>query len=333
MNLDRCLDVGGVVSAPPHRDEPEHEWVAARDAGTIPPEVYGLYRATHYLSAGSVAGFDTEEQRLISTYFSRVMRSLLDCLDESANLVDDARDQISRLYTPLKRIRGEAWDKKAGREYRATFRLFLIDLVGALDALAELVALGLPGGVPGLRLGKCTFGTLLSWARKPLPRNVGIVTPVQHHAERLHEVLKQLVPAERPEEDWFELLRIYRNKVTHLGHQAWLQLGLQSKDDDEFYYFLPRTWPFIPERHMRIGDAPQQDNTQLKDYLFDSLMHVDVLTYSADAVRTVRGVVGAVVKILLEMYLQTNRIDARQLAPQLDGSSETCSFTGSRDAG
>ena len=213
--------------------------MSARDAGTIPTELFDLYRATSYLSASALSGFDTEYQRVISTYFGRVMRSLLDCLDEAAKAVVDMREETGQLYTPIKRVRGERWDERAGRRYRAAFRLFLIDLVGALDALTELIALVLPSGVPGLRLARGSFGSLRTWLKEPYPQATGLVTPVQHHVERLHAVLSPHI-GDNPKDDWFELLRIYRNKVTHLGHQSWLQLGLQASDE-EIYYFLPRT--------------------------------------------------------------------------------------------
>lgn len=335
MELSKCLDldVGGVVSAPPFRDEPEDDWVTARDAGAIPAELFDLYRATGYLSASAIPGFETEQQRLISTYFARVMRSLLDCLDETAASINDMRDEISCMYTPIKKIRGEKWDRSAGRRYRATFRLFLIDLVGALDALAELVALVLPGGVPELKLAKGSFGGLRAWAKKPQAHisEVRIVTPVQYHVERLHAVLSKHVAANQPESDWFELLRIYRNKVTHLGHQLWLQLGLQASDD-EIYYFLPRTWPFIPERHLRVGESAVGSDTTLREHLVESLVHVDVLTSSTEIVSKVRQVVGCSVKILFDAYMQTKMIDAVTLAPQLDAATERCAFTRFRDA-
>lgn len=305
MELSECLDVGGVVSAPPFRNEPEEEWVSARDAGTIPTELFDLYRATSYLSASALCGFDTEYQRLVSTYFGRVMRSLLDCLDEAAKAVAHMREETAQLYTPIKKVRGERWDRSADRRYRATFRLFLIDLVGALDALTELIALVLPSGVPGLKLAKGSFGSLRTWLRKPCPQANGLVTPVQHHVERLHAALSPHIAADNSKDDWFELLRIYRNKVTHLGHQSWLQLGLQATDE-EIYYFLPRTWPFIPERHLRVGEnSNDPSDTRLRDHLIESLVHVDVLTYSTQVVAKVQHVVASAVKVLLEAYVQT----------------------------
>lgn len=326
MDLSECLDLSGLVSAPPFRDEPEEEWVSARDTGAIPIELFDLYRATSYLSASALCGFDTEYQRLISTYFGRVMRSLLDCLDEAAKAVAIMREETGQLYTPIKRIRGDNWDRSAGRRFRATFRLFLIDLVGALDALTELVALVLPSGVPGLKLAKGSFGSLRAWLKKPQPQASGLVTPVQHHVEQLHAVLSPHITADDPKDDWFELLRIYRNKVTHLGHQSWLQLGLQASDE-EIYYFLPRTWPFIPERHASVGE-PSADlsNTRLREHLLESLVHVDLLTYSNQVVAKIQRVVASAVKVLLEAYIQMKRIDEMALAPQLEAATEHCAF-------
>jgi hypothetical protein len=325
VELERCLDIGGAVSAPPFRTEPESEWAKARDEGTIPFELYDLYRLTSFLSVSRIAGFDTEYERLISTYFARVMRSILDCLDEAAALVVEADDHLKQTHTPLKKLRGEKWDKSAGRKFRATFRLFLIDLTGSLDAAAELVGLILPGAVTGLQPGKASFSILRSWAGRALVSPPGIVYPAQHYSERLHDSLVKVVRSDRPESDWFELLRMYRNKVTHLGHQSWLHLGLQS-DDDEIYYFLPRTWPFVPERHLRVGTNNAAETGDIKQHLRASLVHVDIATFSADVLAKVRQTVGTISAVLAAAYVQTGRLDASMLGPLLDAATITCAF-------
>lgn len=325
MELERCLDIGGAVSAPPFRTEPEPEWVKAREQGTIPSELYDLYRLTSFLSASRIAGFDTEYERLISTYFARVMRSTLDCLDEASALVAEADDHLKQTYTPLKKLRGEKWDKTAGRKFRATFRLFLIDLIGSLDAAAELVALLLPHAVTGLQPGKASFTILRTWAGRALVSPPGIVSPAQHYSERLHDSLAKVVRSDRAESDWFELLRMYRNKVTHLGHQSWLHLGLQS-DDNEIYYFLPRTWPFVPERHMRVAANSEAETGDIKQHLRGSLVHIDIITFSADVLAKVRQTVGNISAVLTAAYAQMGRLDASTLGPLLDAATITCAF-------
>src|SRR3954454_13410777 len=76
MKLDDChTQIRAVVAAPFEHSEPSDDWCEARAEGHIPSELWDLYRATRYLSASALAGFDTPEARIVTVYFSRLMRS------------------------------------------------------------------------------------------------------------------------------------------------------------------------------------------------------------------------------------------------------------------
>ena len=85
---------------------------------------------------------------------------------------------------------------------------------------------------------------------------------------------------------------------------------------------------------MRVGEnSDDASDTRLRDHLIESLVHVDVLTYSTQAVAKVRHFVAAAVKVLLEAYIQMKRIDEVTLAPQLEAATERCAFTRFTSAG
>ena len=44
MRLENCiLDINAARAAPIQRKNPEFDWVATRDAGVIPPELFSMY--------------------------------------------------------------------------------------------------------------------------------------------------------------------------------------------------------------------------------------------------------------------------------------------------
>lgn len=334
MKLESCLGTGVVVTAPPERDEPENSWVTARDAGIIPIALYDFYRATNYLSPSGIAGWSTDTARIVSGYFARAVRSLAECLIEATELKAQMLRHVSEMYTPLKKIRGEPWDPEATRKFRSAFRLWLIDLAGALDSLAEVAAIILPRAIDGVRVTRGAAGPLLKWASQPLSTYTGLVTPVQHHAEALHRAISPHV-ALAPNHDWVSFVRMYRNKMTHFGHQAFLNYGLQCGSDGEIYYFLPREWPFNPEQHISVADpSPQmQDPGRLDRHLIESLVHVDVVTLLDEVPAHFNALVGAAVGALSVAFAHLRILNVNDVAASIQASTKRLEFVGFPAAG
>jgi hypothetical protein len=204
MRLADCnLDFDEVWSSPLEKDEAEADWIEPQTRGELPANFFSFYRTTNYLSLSRIAGFATQDQRLVSGYFARVMRGLKECLVESAELVLEVSEQGRNAYTPEKSVTGQEWDRRASYKQRSAFRLLMIDLCGALDSLAEITELLLPGSVPNLSAGWSSFSSMYTWLTKPIPAPQGIVVPSTHFAEQLHQRLAPLVvPLAGPERQW-----------------------------------------------------------------------------------------------------------------------------------
>ena len=326
MRLSECLDLGVFVSAPAERDEPEPMWVAARDAGQIPANLYELYRITNYLSPSGIAGWRTEAARVVSGYFSRTVRSLTECFVEAAELEAEMVRLLATTYTPLKKARGEQWDQNATRRFRSAFRLWLIDVTGIVDSLAELTAMILPGAVPKLQLGQGASGPLLTWVGKELRAKEGVVDPITFYAEALHNALKSHVTLP-PEHNWWHFVRVYRNKLAHLGHQAFINFGLQGSDG-EFYYFLPRQWPFNPEKHIEVrvpGELPT-DDMSAKQHLAEALLMVDTATFIHESNNRMLLAVNDALAELLAAWRQLRIPDAADLSAKIDVATQGLTF-------
>jgi hypothetical protein len=84
MRLQDCLlDVDVVVTAPFQGTEAEPEWILARDSGSIPIELFDLYCRANYLSFGGATKFLTDSDNVLFSYFSMLLRSVMEGLTDS----------------------------------------------------------------------------------------------------------------------------------------------------------------------------------------------------------------------------------------------------------
>jgi hypothetical protein len=311
MKLQDChMQLRSVVTPPFEHDAPGADWREVRAAGHIPPQLWDLYRATRYLSASALAGFETPNARIITVYFARLIRSVKECLLDSAELRTQMRDLSARQYDPRKPYPHE-FDRDAARRHRSAFRSLLVNLVGSLDVFADIVAVMLPRQVPHLRAGGAAFTVLERWlaTRHEVPS--GLISPTAHFVAELHEQLGPIVViSSGPERDWLPLMRMYRNKAAHLGHQSYTQFGLESKIDGNLAFFIPRSWPFVAEQYAAVGPPSQPTNepVDFSDVLSDWLMHQDLEEYSEGAFRKIHVVLGAGFGALHRLYMQLKAV-------------------------
>src|SRR5438105_2834928 len=159
MKLSDChMQLSTVVTPPFEHDAPDDDWIEAKRIGYIPEQLWDLYRATRYLSASSLAGLETEGARVVTVYFARLIRSIKECLTDAAELRAAMRELNGRQYDPRKPYPHE-FDRDAARRHRSAFRSLLVNLVGALDVFADVIAIMLPREVPNLRAGGAAFAS------------------------------------------------------------------------------------------------------------------------------------------------------------------------------
>ncbi len=325
-----------VVMPPLDRDEPEEDWYTAKEEGLIPGQVWDLYRSTRYLSAAALAGFETADARVVTVYFSRLIRSVKDCLVDAAELRKQMHAQSALQYDPRKSYPQE-FSRDAARLHRSAFRGLLVNLVGALDVFADVVAVLLPGQIANLRAGGAAFTDVEKWLGKPYVLPPGLITPSQHYAAELHAQLSpEVIVTDGPERDWLPLMRMYRNKSAHLGHQSFGQFGLQNKADEDFSFFIARSWPFVAEQYATTGlpTAPEDDLVDFSDVLNDWLMHQDLEEYSEGAYRKIRAILGIGFGVLHSAYVQLKELPvAQQTLADLEKNRQAYKFEYFKDAG
>ena len=330
MRSENCvLDVDLVFTAPFQRNEPEPDWVQAANSQMIPSVLFSLYTRADYLSFGSAQPFLCDAENVLFSYFSMILRSIKESLvgaQEQLRLFVEAESQG---YDAGKKIRGESWDPTADRRARRHLRYFLISLQSALDAVADLIALFFSGLIPNLRLGRAQFSRIEAWLARPLPAVGTVVSPQQHFLTRLYEVLGPIVrpQAPSPDRDWLPLMRMLRNKAAHFGDPVFRTVGLHDRSP-KFYRFVPRLWPFIWERYWEPpGAATPKDPDFLPNFLRQTLIHQDIVSYAEGLLAKVKDVVEAVTVVVNEAFGQFKDFPVNQSAlAELEGSSEAYEF-------
>lgn len=332
MKLENIPPPNQVRSAPIERDEPTKDWRPALRSGLLPASVVQFYTDTNYLSASRLAGFDTESKRVLTVYINRLFGSLKECVVEAQEQASEHAEFLRQTYDPTKGSKDEQAEELARRRARAALRLFLIDLFGAFDAVAELIAVFLPGELERLTPGKGMFTKhVYEWAARPLGASGIIISPARPFVERLHAYIRAELVDDAVGGPWFDLLRAYRNKVTHLGHQTWQEYGFQGGDGN-IYYFLPRAWPSIPERDIQIRPTDRPPTKTIMEHMAEMLIHEDMPTFVDETYRRAVKFIDGCIGILYETYRALGVRQVEELAKHL-AEREIARFTKFEPAG
>jgi hypothetical protein len=318
-------NIGAMSMAPCQRTAPEDDWVCARDNGYIPASLYGLYQRAQFLSFGAAPRFLSDPDNILFSYSGLVLRSVQQSLVEARDAQRDFIAANGLVFDRMKEATGQPWERGADKRARKNFRDMLIALSTALDSLADLIAIFLPGGIKGLEVGRSQFSRVEKWLEKPLAPLGLIVTPSEHHLNRLHSALDVLINAPLPEKDWLPLMRLLRNKSAHLGQPLFRQVALQAPDGT-FFTFIPREWPYLWEQMMKpIGAATTAQ--PFPELMRGSLIHQDIESYSAGLIAKVLAVVDAACAVLNDVYEQFRDMPENQAAlAQLRSNFEKYEF-------
>jgi hypothetical protein len=138
MKLENCvLNVDLTTIAPLTRNEPEEAWSRAHKSGAIPEALFQLYCKADFLSFGAGPSFLRDGANILFSYFTMILRSLLEALVEADEQIPLFVETQGLTYDLGKKARRERWDPEADSRARRHFRDFLIALQVSLDSLAD----------------------------------------------------------------------------------------------------------------------------------------------------------------------------------------------------
>jgi hypothetical protein len=150
-------DIFAMSIAPFQRTAPEDDWEFAKDDGYILASLYDLYQRAQFLSFGAAPRFLSDPDNILFSYFGLVLRSVQQSLVEAYDAQRDFIAANALVFDRMKEATGQPWERGADKRARKYFRDMLIALSTALDSLADLIAIFLPGGIKGLEVGRSHF--------------------------------------------------------------------------------------------------------------------------------------------------------------------------------
>jgi hypothetical protein len=236
------LNVAGVVGAPLVITRPEPDWLAARDSGRLPTNIFSFYEAANFFSIDGAPRFLDDDDKWLFSFLTAPARGIRECLDEAHELVEEIRKSHNQKYTPAKRIKGQQYDRSAAGRQTRDFKYLVVNLASALDQFAEIVSLLFTKEIVRVTCGRASFVDVKKFVISPWIGASGIVSPKKYYLEKLHAKLSSEVLAKGVESGWIDLFYLYRNKLAHLGNLMLDQIELHDKSG-EFFTFLPRNWP------------------------------------------------------------------------------------------
>ncbi len=328
MRLQNCgLEIDHFRRGPLVIERAEGDWVQARDQGLIPEALFRFYCTANYFSFGQSPPYFRDGRNILFPYLGSVTRGVRVAMEEAHDLLEDLCRYHDRSYTPIKAQRGEDWDPRANTKEVHSFKYLIMNLSGALDMFAEVVALFFPGEIQDLSAGSASFTNIKRFLERPLPPATGIVSPRRHNIEGLYAALRPFVECGGPERQWFDLFYLYRNKMAHLGNFMFLQMSLQGLEEENFYTFLPNRWPLIPEEHIRPGTRGPRASGEMREYLERSLVHQDVIQYSGSLIQRIADLLERGFQVLCEAYEAFRELPLNQeTLAALDAASRSYAF-------
>jgi hypothetical protein len=171
MKLKDCnLNPTTIGMAPFIRKEPELHWVAARDQGKIPSSLFDLYMRAQYLSFGAAPSFLKDDEGILYSYFSLIVRSIMASLLDASEYSQELEESKRQEYYPGKINDDPTWtqekSEKAGKRAYDAFRNSLGSLCAGLDSLAEMIAIFSQGRIKSLQVGYAQFSRVEAWLKE-----------------------------------------------------------------------------------------------------------------------------------------------------------------------
>jgi len=203
-------------------------------------------------------------------------------------------------YTPVKEIKGEAFDKNATKMFNRYFQILIINMYSIFDSTAEAIAIILSWG----KLGRGQFTTLIKNVVDDLDKNnndsnVKIMSLEDKYIKDIKSVIKEDIIAEHNNE-WYELFKLYRDKQAHF--KSFSGFLLHDKKCN-FYHFLPREWPYYFHQDISYSkNVKSNANNNLKKLFSELLMEQDIFEYCDGLYKKIYNLTNRIFIILTEAF-------------------------------
>ncbi len=296
MKLKDCLPADQVVSAPLLRTSPEESWVIASNNKTVPDSLYKFYIGAAYFSFDQCPKFLTDDQKIIFSHLGTSIDLIKTSFEEYQDLIDLMKKYDEDSYNPIKELKKVPFDREAPKHFKRTFQLLLINLYSILDSTAEALSVVLSWGT----LGRASFAEIVKKIKDAqgvaavATAKVIVSLDEKYRADITKIIQEEIVDEQNGE--WFDLFKLYRDKMAHFRHQSCFFL---HDNEGRFHAFLPRQWPYYFQQDIAVGNAQSK---AAESGLAELLMECDIFEYCAGLYKKIFGLSERIFNSLSEAY-------------------------------
>jgi len=300
MKLKDCLEAVAAVSAPLLRKGPSESWELAYKKEFIPESLYKFYITADYFSLDKCPKFLNDNQNILFPHLEAAIEIVKSSFEDYYELIDLMKKYDKDSYTPVKEIKGEAFDKNATKMFYRYFQILMINMYSIFDSTAEAIAIILSWG----KLGRGQFTTLIKNVVDDLDKNnndsnVKIMSLEDKYIKDIKSVIKEDIIAERNNE-WYELFKLYRDKQAHFRRFSGFLLPDKKCN---FYHFLPREWPYYFQQDITYAkNVKSNANNNLKELFSELLMEQDIFEYCDGLYKNIYNLTNRIFIILTEAF-------------------------------
>ena len=273
MKFKDCLTADVVVSALLARTCPEDSWIVARNSKVIPEPLFKFYVEADYFSFDKCPKFLADDQRIMFSHLGASVDLIKSSFEDYHELFDLMKKYDADTYNPIKKLKNEPFDPSAPKHFNRCLQLLLINMYSILDSTAEVISAVLSWG----NFGRASFAEIVKKVKDGLKTSAAsgkktIVSADEKYQDDINNLIKMEI-LDDSNNEWFELFKLYRDKMAHFRYHS----GFLFHDNDEkFYHFLSRQWPYYFQQGITYGKS-KEDN--LKSYFDDLLMECDIFEY------------------------------------------------------
>lgn len=300
MKLKDCLEADAAVSAPLLRKGPSESWELAYKKEFFPESLYKFYITADYFSLDKCPKFLNDNQNILFPHLEAAIEIVKSSFEDYYELIDLMKKYDKDSYTPIKEIKGEAFDKNATKMFYRYFQILMINMYSIFDSTAEAIAIILSWG----KLGRGQFTTLIKNVVDDLDKNnndsnVKIMSLEDKYIKDIKSVIKEDIIAERNNE-WYELFKLYRDKQAHFRRFSGFLLHDKKCN---FYHFLPREWPYYFHQDISYSKNVKSNvNNNLKELFSELLMEQDIFEYCDGLYKKIYNLTNRIFIILTEAF-------------------------------
>jgi hypothetical protein len=235
-------------------------------------------------------------------------------------------------YNPIKRLRGEKYDydPQSHEKQSRAFKELTLSLTGILDQFSEVLAIVFDGKIVGTNAGRTQFIQVYKdfLCRPAQVQPGGIVAPWDHFTDALHNRISSIAVGTGEEEEWLEVLYLYRNKLAHLGVGMFMDICFADPQADRFYAFMPKKWPYHIEEKLRAATDPESRQAKtVMEVWGEILSHCDVVDFARGALGKVSLLIQEGMDVVNQTYAQMGNSAYNQRAfESVTRNAKACKF-------